>query len=344
MSSSGPLYVWYGMGEGERGLFSSIQPFSTGNAGPTADDQTVTATEDEDKTITLTGSDDDGDNLSYTIVTLPSNGTLYQTSDGSTKGSAISSTPATVSDNNRRLIYISATNGNGNGHGNFGFKVNDGTTDSDEATVTINVSAVDDSPTVSNAITDITANEDASNAAIALTDVDNSDDDITKSVQVNDNTDLISASISGNTLTIDYQENKNGTANITIRGTSNSVTVDDQFTITVNAVNDEPSFSKGSNITVNEDAGAQTNSDWATNIDDGDPDVSQTVAFSVTNNNNSLFSAQPTIDTDGDLTFTSTSNDNGSATVTVVLSDNGGTGNGGDDTYTSNIYSYRKCS
>ena len=114
--------------------------------------------------------------------------------------------------------------------------------------------------------------------------------------------------------------------------------LDDQFTITVNAVNDEPSFSKGSNITVNEDAGAQTNSDWATNIDDGDPEVSQTVAFSVTNNNNSLFSAQPTIDTDGDLTFTSTSNDNGSATVTVVLSDNGGTGNGGDDTYTSQTF------
>ena len=312
------------------------------NDAPTATAQTVSVNEDTEVTITISGSDSDGDNLTYKISSLPSNGTLYQTSDGSTKGSAISSTPATVSDNNRRLIYISATNGNGNGHGNFGFKVNDGTTDSDEATVTINVSAVDDSPTVSNAITDITANEDASNAAIALnsvfTDVDNSDDDITKSVQVNDNTDLISASISGNTLTIDYQENKNGTANITIRGTSNSVTVDDQFTITVNAVNDEPSFSKGSNITVNEDAGAQTNSDWATNIDDGDPEVSQTVAFSVTNNNNSLFSAQPTIDTDGDLTFTSTSNDNGSATVTVVLSDNGGTGNGGDDTYTSQTF------
>tara|TARA_B100000700_G_scaffold301335_1_gene370491 strand:+ start:6395 stop:16000 length:9606 start_codon:yes stop_codon:yes gene_type:complete len=312
------------------------------NDAPTADTQTVTVNEDTEVTITLSGSDGDGDDLSYKISTLPSNGTLYQTSDGSTKGSAISSTPTTISDNNRRLIYISATNGNGNGHGNFGFKVNDGTSDSDEANVTVNVSTVDDAPTVSNGISDINANEDASNATIALnsvfSDVDNSDDDISKIVQANDNSDLVSVSISGNTLTIDYQENKNGTANITIRGTSNGVTIDDQFTITVNAVNDEPSFSKGSNISINEDAGAQTNNDWATSIDDGDPEVSQTVSFSVTNNNNSLFSSQPAINADGDLTFTSTSNDNGSATVTIVLADDGGTGNGGDDTYTSQTF------
>ena len=108
------------------------------NDAPTATAQTVSVNEDTEVTITISGSDSDGDNLTYKISSLPSNGTLYQTSDGSTKGSAISSTPTTVSDNNRRLIYISATNGNGNGHGNFGFKVNDGTSDSDEATVTIN--------------------------------------------------------------------------------------------------------------------------------------------------------------------------------------------------------------
>ena len=55
------------MGSGERGLMSSIQPFSTGNTAPVATAQTVTATEDVDKTITLAGSDDDGDNLTYTI-------------------------------------------------------------------------------------------------------------------------------------------------------------------------------------------------------------------------------------------------------------------------------------
>ena len=37
--------------------------------------------------------------------------------------------------------------GNGDGHGNFGFKVNDGTADSEEATVTVNVTKINDAAT-----------------------------------------------------------------------------------------------------------------------------------------------------------------------------------------------------
>ena len=40
----------------------------------------------------------------------------------------------------------------------------------------------------------------------------------------------------------------------------------------------------------------------------------------------------PTIDADGNLTYTPAADANGSATVTVSLSDNGGTANGGVDT------------
>ena len=109
-----------------------------------ATDQTVSADEDTDKTITLAGTDVDGDSLTYNITTLPANGTLFQTSDGSTRGNSITSVPTTVSDTSQRIIYISAPDGSGDGHGNFGFKVNDGTSDSDEATVTVNVAPVDD--------------------------------------------------------------------------------------------------------------------------------------------------------------------------------------------------------
>jgi hypothetical protein len=35
------------------------------------------------------------------------------------------------------------------------------------------------------------------------------------------------------------------------------------FTLTVNAVNDAPSFTKGADQAVNEDAGAQTAGNWA---------------------------------------------------------------------------------
>ena len=64
-----------------------------------------------DKTITLAGTDVDGDALTYNITTLPANGTLFQTSDGSTRGNSIASVPTTVSDTNQRIIYISAPDG-----------------------------------------------------------------------------------------------------------------------------------------------------------------------------------------------------------------------------------------
>jgi len=104
-----------------------------------ATDQIVRADEDTDKKITLAGTDADGDSLTYNITAVPANGTLFQTSDGSTRGNSITSVPTTVSDPSHRVIYVSAQDGNGDGHGNFGFKVNDGTSDSDEAIVTVNV-------------------------------------------------------------------------------------------------------------------------------------------------------------------------------------------------------------
>src|SRR5207248_493419 len=76
-----------------------------------------------------------------------------------------------------------------------------------------------------------------------------------------------------------------------------------------------------------------TVSGWATAISPGPADESgQTVTFNVSNNNNALFSAQPAVDSAGNLTFTSAPDANGVATVTVTAHDNGGTANGGADT------------
>jgi VCBS repeat-containing protein len=104
--------------------------------------------------------------------------------------------------------------------------------------------------------------------------------------------------------------------------------------ITVTAVNDAPSFVKGADQVVNEDAGAQSVSAWATSIAAGPVnEASQTVTFNVTANSNpTLFSAAPSVSSNGTLTFTPAANANGSATVTLTLSDNGGTANGGADT------------
>ena len=133
--------------------------------------QIISADEDVDATSKLTGTDIDGDTLSYKITTLPANGYLFQTSDGTTRGDTITSVPTTVSDASHRVIYLSAIDGNGDGHGNFGFKVNDGTIDSDETIVTVNVTKVNDLAAAISQI--VNADEDIDNSiTLTGTDVD----------------------------------------------------------------------------------------------------------------------------------------------------------------------------
>jgi len=126
-----------------------------------------------------------------------------------------------------------------------------------------------------------------------------------------------------------YTVQDNGTTN----GGADYKTATAVVTVAVSAVNDPPSFIKGANQTILEDAGVQTVTNWATAITAGMPNESaQVVDFIVTNNNTSLFSAQPSIDASGTLTYISAANANGLATVTVKAHDNGGTAFGGNDT------------
>jgi hypothetical protein len=107
-----------------------------------------------------------------------------------------------------------------------------------DSTFKLTVSAVDDAPTVLNAIANITVNQDAPNTTIDLaqvfTDLDNDANLIVKSVQANTNLGLVKTSLNGNTLTLDYLQDRFGQADITIRGTSNGQTVDTTFKVTVN--------------------------------------------------------------------------------------------------------------
>ena len=92
------------------------------NDAPTTSDGTVSVTSETETTLDLSSvaSDVDGDNLTYTIVSNPSNGTLSGAS-----GSNINYTSDTG--------YV--------GSDTFTFKVNDGTADSNTSTVTITVNA-----------------------------------------------------------------------------------------------------------------------------------------------------------------------------------------------------------
>lgn len=114
------------------------------------------------------------------------------------------------------------------------------------------------------------------------------------------------------------------------------IEVEDNFgsvASSVEVVNVAPSFVGGGNVSVAEDAGAQSVAAWATAISAGPAsEAGQLVNFVVSNNSPALFSVQPTISADGTLSFTPASNAYGTATVTVQLHDNGGTANGGTDT------------
>ncbi|WP_276372909.1 FG-GAP-like repeat-containing protein [Chryseolinea sp. H1M3-3] len=142
------------------------------------------------------------------------------------------------------------------------------------------------------------------------------------------------------TLSFQPSANSSGTATVTVvlkdnGGTANGgvdQSIATTFVITVNPVNDAPSFTKTSDIEANEDALAQTFVAWAKDISAGPASESgQILNFLLSNDNNTLFISQPAIDALGTLTFQSAANANGTATVTVVLKDNGGTANGGVD-------------
>lgn len=97
------------------------------------------------------------------------------------------------------------------------------------------------------------------------------------------------------------------------------------FVITVTPVNDAPSFTKGPDQTVLENAGAQTVNPWATALSAGPAnEAGQTLTFNLTGNTNpGLFSAGPAISPAGVLTYTPTAGASGTATITVTLSDSG---------------------
>ena len=125
---------------------------------PTAANGTVTTDEDTSYTFAADEfgyADADGDALaSVKIIELPAAGTGALTLNGTAVTSAdlpktVTAAEVTVG----KLKYAPPANANGTGYASFKFKVNDGTDDSAEYTITINVTAVNDpatgTPTIS---------------------------------------------------------------------------------------------------------------------------------------------------------------------------------------------------
>ena len=188
--------------------------FTRTNTAPVADNQAVTTPEDVPLAITLTGSDGEGDSLTYTVTVQPVNGTL--------SGAA------------PNLTYTPAANYNGSD--SFTFKVNDGTVDSNVATVSITVNAVNDTP-VANAQSVSTPEDTA--VAITLVGSDVEGSSLTYSVVTSPANGILTGTLPN--LTYTPAVNYNGSDSFTFK--VNDGTVDSNVatvSITVNAVNDTP--------------------------------------------------------------------------------------------------------
>ncbi len=174
--------------------------------------------------------------------------------------------------------------------------------------------------------------------------IDTNDDGLPDESALTDGAVVPAVAINSGRLKFRPVDNENGVSYTTFQFKVHDGTVycDATYTMTINvtAVNSEPSFTSGGNITVMEDAGAQTFPAWAAPVNPGASDEStQVLTFHVTNNLNSLFTVQPDIDeATGNLTFEPAPNENGVAIVTAYLTDNGGTANGGDNTSATVVF------
>jgi hypothetical protein len=231
------------------------------NRLPEAESCTVKTSEDTPVEIVLKGNDQDLDKLSFKMVS--------ETSHGSLKGKP------------PKLTYIPERNFNGSD--SFSFKVNDGTVDSDEATVSISISSVNDPPV---------ANSDSAETV--------EDMPLTKIDVLKNDTDIDNE---GRTLYLDtftvtaVTQGKNGSVTINTDGTLRynpdadffgndefTYTVSDnkgdsdtaKVTVTVTKANDAPKII--SSPVVSTAIGTQ----YTYDVNAVDPDLTDTLTYSLT--------------------------------------------------------------
>jgi VCBS repeat-containing protein len=240
-------------------------------------------------------------------------------------------------------------NPNFNGTDSFTYQANDGSLNSNVATVTITVNAVNDAPVAAN--DNYSTNEDT-NLTVAAPGVLGNDSDV-------DSPSLTAVLVSGPSNAASFALNPNGSfsysPNPNFSGTdsftyqandgslnSNIATV----TITVNAVNDAPSITAPASASTNEDSTLVFNSISVNDVDAGAGNV--TVTLGVTNGTLTLAStAGLTVSGNGTssvsatgtlanlnvalngLSYAPNANYNGSDSLAITANDNGNTGAGG---------------
>jgi len=252
---------------------------------PVANAQSVNADEDVAKAITLVGTDVDvPTTLTYTIVAQPTHGTLTGTAPNVTYTSAL----------------------NYNGPDSFTFKVNDGTADSNTATVSITVAPINDAP-VATPQTLSVAEDGSLSITLAGTDVD------TATTLTFTAGSAAHGTITGTAPNLTYTPalNYNGPDSFTF--TANDGTVSSApatISITVTPVNDVP-VATAQSVTVTEDVAKSIT------LAGTDVDVPTTLTYTVVTQpaNGTLTGIAP------NLTYTPALNYNGPDSFTFKVND-----------------------
>ena len=275
------------------------------NDAPTASNNTVTTNEDTDHTFSASEfgfTDVDGDSLDHvSIETLPSNGTLLLS------GVAISAGDQISAANISNLVFRPAANANGASYDTFTFTVNDGTTDSASSyTMTVDVTAVNDAPTVVNDTDSVTEGgtviETTNSAGTVLSDDSDVDgDSLTVSGTV---TQTSATDASGSSITISSPNSASVGSAVT--GYYGQLTLDSDGTYSYVA--------NQSNANAL-DSGESGTDVFTFTVSDGTTTTSSTITFTVNGANDAPTASNNTVTTNEDTTYTFTASDFGFSDV-----------------------------
>ena len=185
------------------------------NDAPVANDASVSATEETPVVITLAGTDIDGNTLTYSIIDSPVNGILSEVSEN-------------------QVTYTPSSNYTG--PDSFTYKANDGTADSNSATVSITVSEYNDPP-VLDPIGDKSVNELATLSFTATA----TDPDNTPTYSLTNAPTGATINLTTGVFSFTPTEAQGlGTYTLTVNATDGTSTDSEEITITVNEVNVAP--------------------------------------------------------------------------------------------------------
>ena len=289
------------------------------NSAPVITSTAITSIdEDSPYSYTLTATDANaGDALTYSAVgTLPSWLTFNTTT---------------------AELFGTPTNDDVGMH-NITLRVNDGTVDVDQS-FTIEVINTNDAPVITSSTITSVDEDQAYSYTFTATDVDVGDT-LTYSAPTlpgwltfDSNSGILSGTPTGA---------ENGNHNVILRVNDGTVDVDQSFIITVQYVNDAPSFSLVSGCDIDTTdvtssaAPSFTYPAYAFNMLVGPVDeLSQTfmmsIAIATGGDTNSIINSV-NINNNGDITFNMNTANSGVAVLDVAMTDSGGTINGGTDT------------